>query len=101
GSRARGGAAGALDPVDRAVERGRIDVAGGVLAEARQARHMQAGRVVVARGGQGRGVDVALAEVAVDVTAEQLGQLRVAHDVAAGDRDPAVGVRVRDDREGV
>ena len=84
----------ATQPVDGPVERDRVDVPGGVLAERAQ-RSGPRGR---ARGRRRRGSRPAsavklrsspCAEVAVQVAAVERGELGVADDVAAGDRAAA------------
>ena len=90
------------EALDRAVERGDVHAPAAVLPEARDARARRQPRAHVAAppGAGARAQMPPEAVVAVDVVAGEVGQRRVAHDVAAGDRAPAGGVRVLDDREG-
>src|SRR5215216_994760 len=81
------------DPVDRAVERGCVDAAAGVLAEGGEARDAQPRRALLrgAARSQLRRLDPAAAEVAEDVAAVQRRDGAVAdHDA----RDRAVAVAV-------
>src|SRR5215211_4166300 len=81
------------DPVDRAVKRGCVDAAAGVLAEGGEARDAQPRRALLrgAARSQLRRLDPAAAEVAEDVAAVQRRDGAVADHHAARDRAVAVG----------
>src|SRR5213080_819932 len=103
GNRARrsGGAALRAELVDRAVERGRVQLAGGVLAEGgevadRERLAPRPGGELRARGAQAP--DRAVAVVAVEIPPARGGDGLAAVDVTAGDR-AALRVAVDDDRE--
>src|SRR4051812_33409253 len=84
------------EPVDRALLGDDVDPPGGVLTEGVQpGDRPDAGDGAVvpgAAGGEAHAAQLALAVVAVDVAAVEARHRAVAHDVAAGDRAPAVVV---------
>src|SRR5206468_223081 len=93
---------GLAELVDRAVERGRVQLAGRVLAERgevadRERLPPRPGRQLRARGAQAP--DRAVAVVAVEVAPARGGDGLAAVDVAAGDRAALGGMAVDDDRE--
>src|SRR5207248_1199847 len=98
GGRGERGPLARRQPVDRAVQRYRVDTTAGVLAERRQRGDAEAEPAVAlgaAReqlGGAQRGV----AEVAVDVAAVERAERAVAHDVAARDRARPLAVEALD-----
>src|SRR4051794_1579894 len=87
------------DPVDRALERGRVHAAAGVLAERGEARDGQPGRPLGARaaGPQLRRLDPAAAEVAEHVAAVERRHGAIAHHDAARNRAVALAVEALDE----
>ena len=89
------------DAVDGPRDRDGVDAAAGILAEAHEQRHVEAGVPVVRRErlAEHRGADRAGAEVAVDVPAPKIRQRRVADDDTARDRAGRAFMRVLEHRE--